>query len=75
MLDDDENKQIARAMVAQARQSGVDLVGLDGLLARLTKQVLELALEEELTDHLGYPLVSVRPRRVRTSATGHARRP
>ena len=54
-LDDDENKQIARTMVAQARASGADLVGPDGLLAGLTKQVLELALEEELTEHLGYP--------------------
>lgn len=55
MLDADENMQIARTMVAQARASGVDLVGPDGLLAGLTKQVLELALEEELTDHLGSP--------------------
>ena len=54
VLDDTENKQMARAMVAQARQTGVGLVGPDGLLAGLTKQVLELALEEELTEHLGY---------------------
>ena len=54
-LDEDENKHIARTMVAQARASGVDLAGRDGLLAGLTKQVLEHALEEELTDHLGYP--------------------
>lgn len=52
-LDEDENTQIARTMVAQARASGLDLVGPDGLLAGLAKQVLELALEEELTDHLG----------------------
>jgi len=53
VLDDTENK-MARAMVAQARQTGVGLVGPDGLLAGLTKQVLELALEEEFTEHLGY---------------------
>src|SRR5665647_3172532 len=53
-LDDAEKKQFARQMVAQARESGVGLVGPDGLLAGLTKQVLELALEDELTEHLGY---------------------
>ncbi len=73
MLDGDENKQIARAMVAQARQSGVDLVGPDGLLAGLTKQVLELALEEDSPITSAIRPGSVRPRRVRTSATGHAR--
>jgi transposase-like protein len=54
-LVQDENTQIARTVVAQARASGVDLVGPDGLLVGLTEQVLELALEEELTVHLGYP--------------------
>ena len=60
-LENDENKQIARSMVAQARASGVDLVGPDGLLAGLTKRVLELALEEELTDHLGLSTRTTRP--------------
>ncbi|OIQ82173.1 transposase, mutator family [mine drainage metagenome] len=54
VLDDTEDKQMARAMVVQARQTGVGRVGPDGLLAGLTKQALELALEEELTEHLGY---------------------
>lgn len=40
--------------MAQAREAGIDLVGPDGLLTGLTKQVLETALEEELTEHLGY---------------------
>lgn len=30
------------------------LLGLDGALGQLTKNVLEIALEEEMTDHLGY---------------------
>lgn len=47
-------EQIAVDLVAQARESGLDLVGPDGLLARLTKQVIEIALEEEMTEHLGY---------------------
>ena len=33
---------------------GVELVGQGGLLTRLTKSVLETALEAEMTEHLGY---------------------
>jgi transposase-like protein len=47
-------EQLARQLVEQARTRGVDLVGPDGLLRRVTKLVLEGALEGELTDHLGY---------------------
>lgn len=54
MLDEDDKKRFAAQLVAQARTTGIDLVGPDGLLAELTKQVLETALEEELTEHLGY---------------------
>src|SRR5690606_32555233 len=38
----------------QARAEGVELVGENGLLGRLTKLVLESALEGEITDHLGH---------------------
>ncbi|WP_237707999.1 IS256 family transposase [Hoyosella subflava] len=41
-------------MLAQAREQGVELVGPDGLLNRLTKRVLETALEAEMSEHLGY---------------------
>ncbi|WP_407701468.1 IS256 family transposase [Thermomonospora echinospora] len=41
-------------LVAQAREQGMELTGEGGLLAELTKRVLESALEGELTDHLGY---------------------
>lgn len=41
-------------LVEQARERGLDLAGEGGLLAQLTKRVLESALEGELTDHLGY---------------------
>lgn len=37
-----------------ADAEGTDLLGADGLLAELTKSVLERALDAELTDHLGY---------------------
>jgi putative transposase len=45
---------IAERLVEQARTDGVDLVGPDGLLGQLTKQVLETGLEVELEEHLGY---------------------
>ena len=41
-------------MLAQAKEQGVELVGPDGLLNQLTKNVLETALEAEMTEHLGY---------------------
>ena len=44
---------IAERLVEQARTDGVDLVGPDGLLGQLTKQVLETGLEVELEEHLG----------------------
>jgi hypothetical protein len=39
-----------------ADAEGTDLLGPDGLLAELTKNVLERALDAELTDQLGYEL-------------------
>ena len=46
--------ELVDAVVADAAAGGVDLLGPDGVLAELTKRVLERALAEELTDHLGY---------------------
>jgi putative transposase len=43
-----------RELVVAARARGEDLTGPDGLLKLLTRTVLETALEEELTEHLGY---------------------
>ena len=40
--------------MAASRRQGVELTGPGGLLTGLTKQVLETALEVELTDHLGH---------------------
>ena len=48
------DEEVARDLLARARREGVSLVGPGGLLAGLTKTVLETALEAELTDHLGY---------------------
>jgi transposase-like protein len=44
----------ARELVRQAKEQGLSLTGPDGLLKQLTKTVLETALDEELTDHLGH---------------------
>jgi transposase-like protein len=45
---------LADQLVEEARVSGVGLVGPGGLLADLTKRVLETSLEVEMTEHLGY---------------------
>ena len=44
----------ARRLLEQAREEGVDVTGPSGLLQQMMKSVLEVALSEELTDHLGY---------------------
>jgi len=49
------DRSMAEQLVDQARADGRDLVGPDGLLADLTKQVLETGLEVEMEEHLGYP--------------------
>lgn len=49
-----DQQQIAEQLLAEARKKGVSLVGPDGLLAGLTKRVLETALDAEMTEHLGY---------------------
>ena len=53
-VDREQQAQLARELVAQARSDGLGLIGPDGLLTGLTKQVLETALEVEMDDHLGY---------------------
>jgi transposase-like protein len=73
--------QAARELVRQAKEQGLSLTGPDGLLKQLTKTVLETALNEELTDHLGHergaPAESgnvrngTRGKTVLTEASGH----
>ncbi len=41
-------------LVAQAKAADADLVGPDGLTAQLSKRILEVALEAEMVEHLGY---------------------
>ena len=45
----------AAAMVAEAKARGLELTGPNGLLKLFTKNVLETALNEELTEHLTSP--------------------
>src|SRR6266536_4488774 len=53
----------AAAMVAEARERGLALTGPDGLLKLFTKNVLETALNEEITEHLGYEKHQAEPGR------------
>ncbi len=51
-------------------KQGLSLTGPDGLLKLLTKTVIETALNEEMTEHLGYEN-TIRPGGSQaTSATG-----
>src|ERR1700757_4652661 len=50
-LIDDE---LADHLLGKAQAEGAELLGPDGLLSQVTKAVLERALAEEMTGHLGY---------------------
>lgn len=59
-----------RELVKAARARGEDLTGPDGLLGAITKQVLETALEEERSEHLGYEKHAVAGRNHGNSRNG-----
>jgi putative transposase len=74
----------AKELVRQAKEQGLSLTGPDGLLKLFTKNVLETALNEEMTEHLGHEKNraeegrestnvrnGTRPKTVLTEATGH----
>ena len=46
--------ELADELLARAQSDGVELLGPDGLLSQVTKAVLERALGEEMSQHLGY---------------------
>jgi putative transposase len=48
------DEQLLRELTERARAGGLKLTGEGGLLGKLTKMVVEGALEGELDDHLGY---------------------
>ncbi len=47
-------QQAAVELVRMAKEKGLSLTGPDGLLKLLTKSVIETALAEEMTEHLGF---------------------
>jgi len=75
-------ERAAEELVRRAREQGLSLTGPDGLLKQLTKVVLEAALDQEMTEHLGHekngPVVNEagnvrngsRPKTVLTESTG-----
>jgi hypothetical protein len=60
----------ARELVKAARDRGVALTGPDGLLKALTKTVVETALDEEMSDPLGYDKHAVEGRHRENSRNG-----
>ncbi len=64
------DEALAQELVERARTEGVELVGPGGLLAGLTKTVLETALEAELDEHLGSPKHAVEGRNSGNSRNG-----
>src|SRR5919205_3404456 len=63
----------AAAMVAQAREQGLALTGPGGLLKLFTKNVLETALNEEMTEHLGHAKNRAEPGRESTNVRNGSR--
>lgn len=50
----DAQRDLAADLIERARMEGVSSVGPGGLLADLTKRVLEAGSEVEMGEHLGY---------------------
>ena len=48
------DEQLLRELTERARAGGLKLTGEGGLLGKLTKMVVEGALEGEMDGHLGY---------------------
>src|SRR5580704_12166890 len=63
--------ELARQLAERAQAEGLQLTGPGGLLGRLTKVVLEGALEGELAAHLGYARHDPAGRDGQNSRNGH----
>jgi putative transposase len=70
VLDAVDEQLIAR-LAGRAREGGLQLTGEGGLLAQLTKRLVESALDGEITDHLGYDKHDAAGRDGRNSRNGH----
>lgn len=62
------------ALLADADATGTPLDGRDGLLAAMTKAVLERALDAEMAEHLGYETGDPGGRGSGNSRNGHGRK-
>ncbi|HEY6495850.1 MAG TPA: IS256 family transposase [Trebonia sp.] len=65
------DEQLLRELTERARAGGLKLTGEGGLLGKLTKMVIEGALEGELDDHLGYSKHDPEGRKSGNSRNGH----
>ncbi len=65
------DEQLLRELTERAREGGLRLTGEGGLLGKLTKMVVEGALEGELDDHLGYDKHDPAGRDSGNSRNGH----
>ncbi len=65
------DEQLLRELTERARAGGLKLTGEGGLLGKLTKMVVEGALEGELDDHLGYARHDPAGRDSGNSRNGH----
>ena len=61
----------AAELVRLAKEQGLSLTGPDGLLKQFTKTVLETALNEEMTEHLG---ARQKPSSARSGVYEHSKR-
>ena len=66
--------ELVRQLAERVRAEGLSLTGPGGLLARLTKVVLEGALEGEMGAHLGYAKHDPAGRDGGNSRNGHRAR-
>src|ERR1700753_3389917 len=65
------DEQLLRELTERARAGGLQLTGEGGLLGKLTKMVVEGALEGEMDDHLGYGKHAPAGRDSGNSRNGH----
>src|SRR5262245_25448648 len=65
------DEQLLLELTERARTGGLKLTGAGGLLGKLTKMVIEGALEGELDDHLGYAKHDPEGRDGGNSRNGH----
>nr|WP_253258596.1 IS256 family transposase [Pseudonocardia sp. N23] len=65
------DEQLIARLAGRARAGGLQLTGEGGLLAQLTKRLVESALEGEITDHLGYERHDAAGRDGGNSRNGH----